>query len=74
MKFYLAVVKRSNAGSVYSVHIFVMYEGSDCHSNMALVLLKFYVAIERLQSEEFSLIGRKVKVFLGGVTIFSVTA
>ena len=65
MKFHFEVINCSNTGSVYNVHIFAMYEGSDSHSNMALVLPKFFEAIERLQSEEFSLIGHKVKVFLG---------
>ena len=65
MKFHFEVINCSNAGSVYDVYIFTMYEGSDSHRNMALVLQKFYEAIERLQSEEFSLIGHKVKVFLG---------
>ena len=64
MKFHFEVINCINAGSVYNVHIFAMYEGSDSHSNMALVLPKFFEAIERLQSEEFSLIGHKV--FLGG--------
>ena len=61
MKFHFEVINCSNAGSVYNVHIFAMYEGSDSHSNMALVLPKFFEAIERLQSEEFSLIGHKVR-------------
>ena len=52
--------------AVYNVHIFAMYEGSDSHGNMALVIPKLFEAIERLQSEEFSLIRHKVKVFLGG--------
>ena len=63
MKFHFEVINCSNAGSVYNVHIFAMYEGSDSHSNMALVLPKFFEAIERLQSEEFSLIGHKVRYF-----------
>ena len=66
MKFYFEVINCSNAASVYNVHIFNMHEGSDSHSNMALVLSKLYAAIERLQSEEFSLIRQKVKVFLRG--------
>ena len=28
-----------DVGSVYNVHIYAMYEGSDCHQNMTLVLL-----------------------------------
>ena len=63
MKFHFEVISCSNAGSVYNVHIFAKYEGSDSHSNMALVLPKFFEAIERLQSEEFSLIGHKVRYF-----------
>ena len=43
-----------------------MYEVSGSYSNMALALPKFYEVIERLQSEEFSLIGHEVKVFLRG--------
>ena len=66
MKFHFEVISCSNAGSVYNVHIFTLYKGSDSHGNMALVLPKCFEAIERLQSEEFSLIRRKVKVFLGG--------
>ena len=66
MKFHFEVINCSNAGSVYKVHIFTMYEGSDSHGNMALVLPKFYEAIERLQSEEFSHIGHKFKLYLGG--------
>ena len=66
MKFHFEVINCSNAGSVSNVHIFATYEGSDSHSNMASVLSKFYEAIERLRSEELSLIGHKVKVFLGG--------
>ena len=64
MKFHFEVINCSNAGSVYNVHIFAMYEDSDSHSNMALVLPKSFEAIERLQSE-FSLISHKVKVILG---------
>ena len=66
MKLHFELINCSNAGSVYDVHIFAMYEGSDSHSNMALFLPKFYEANERLESEEFSLFGHKVKVFLGG--------
>ena len=74
-KVHFEVINCSNAGSIYNVHIFAMYKGSDSHSKMALVLPKFFEAIERLQSEEFSLLGHKVKVFLGVVTtIFLMTA
>ena len=66
MKFHFEVINCSNARFVYNVHILALYKGSDSHSNMALVLPKFFEAIERLQSEEFSLIRHKVKVFLGG--------
>ena len=66
MKFHFEVINCRNAGSVYNVHIFAIYGGSDSHSNMALVLPKCFEAIERLQSEEFSFIGHKVKIFLGG--------
>ena len=65
MKLHFEVINCSNAGSIYNVHIFAMYQGSDSHSNMAFLLRKCFEAIERLQSEEFSLIGHKVKVFLG---------
>ena len=66
MKFHFEVINCSNTGSVYSVHIFATYEDSDSHLNMALVLPKFFEAIGRFQSDEFSLIRRKIKVFLGG--------
>ena len=54
MKFHFEVINCSNAGFVYNVHIFLMYQGSDSHSNMALVLPKCFEAIERLQSEGIS--------------------
>ena len=41
-KVHFEVINCSNAGSVYNVHIFAMYEGSDSHSNMVLVLPKFF--------------------------------
>ena len=60
VKFRFEVINCSNAGSVYNVHIFAMYKGSDSYSNLALVLPKIFEDIESLQSEEFSLIGHKV--------------
>ena len=60
MKFQFEVINCSNASSVYNVYVFAMYEGSDSHSNMDLVLPKFYEAIERLQIEEFSYIEHKI--------------
>ena len=54
MKFHFEVINCSNAGSVHNVHIFAMYQGSDSHSNMALVLPKCFEAIERLQTEGIS--------------------
>ena len=66
MKFHFEVINSKDGGSVYNVHIYAMYEGSDCRKNMTLVLLIFFAYIETLQSEEFLLCGYKVKVFLGG--------
>ena len=42
MKFHFEGINFTNAGSVYNVHIFSMYEGSDSHSNMALVPPKIF--------------------------------
>ena len=47
-----------------------MYEGSDCCQEMNLVLLKYFVDVERLQSDEFFLYGHKVKVFIEGDIMF----
>ena len=66
MKFHFEVINSSDAGSVFNVHIIAMYEGSDCYQNMAQVLLPFHEALVRLQSDEFSICGHKVKVFLRG--------
>ena len=66
MKFHFEVINSKDAGSVYNVHIYAMYKRSDCRQNMTLVLLKFFMDIERLQSEEFLLCGYNVQVFLGG--------
>ena len=52
INFHFNVINCSNAGTVYNTHIFAMYEGSNYHSNMALVLPKFYEAVDRLQKEE----------------------
>ena len=42
MKFHFEVINCSNAGSIYNVHIFAMYEVSDSHKNMVLVLPKLF--------------------------------
>ena len=47
MKFHFEVINCSNAHFAYNVHIFTVYEASDSQSNMALVLPKFYEAIEK---------------------------
>ena len=65
INFNFKVINCSSVGSLYSVHIFTMYEGLSSHSNMALILPKFYEAIEKLQSGEFSFHGHNIKVFLG---------
>ena len=38
MKFHFEVIICEGSGCVYNVHIFAMYEGSDCHQNMARLL------------------------------------
>ena len=52
--------------SVFDVHIFSMYEGSDCLNNMAKVLKEFAGDFEKMADESFRLRGRKIEFFLGG--------
>ena len=61
MKFHFEVINSKDAGSVYNVHIYAMYKRSDCRQNMTLVLLKFFVDIERLQS--FCCVGLTLRYF-----------
>ncbi|XP_065678572.1 uncharacterized protein LOC136093529 [Hydra vulgaris] len=66
MKFHFEVVNSKSSGSVYDVHLFCMYQGSDCRENIALVLGHYANDIKRIQSSDFKLKGKIVKLFLGG--------
>ncbi|XP_065684005.1 uncharacterized protein LOC124813660 [Hydra vulgaris] len=66
MKFHFEVVNSKSSGSVYDVHLFCMYQGSDCRENIALVLGHFANNIKRIQSSDFKLKGKIVRLFLGG--------
>ncbi|XP_065681211.1 uncharacterized protein LOC136094902 [Hydra vulgaris] len=66
MKFHFEVVNSKSSGSVYDVHLFCMYEGSDCRENIALVLGHYANDIKRIQSSDFKLKGKIVRLFLGG--------
>ena len=70
MKFHYKIIKCKDSGSVYNVHIFVMYEAADSCQNKAKVLQKYLRDIEEMQIERFSLRGHKVKIFLGGAYHF----
>ncbi|XP_065682911.1 uncharacterized protein LOC136095939 isoform X2 [Hydra vulgaris] len=66
MKFHFEVVNSKPSGSVYDVHLFCMYQGSDCRENIALVLGHYANDIKRIQSSDFKLKGKRVRLFLGG--------
>ncbi|XP_065678012.1 uncharacterized protein LOC136093059 [Hydra vulgaris] len=66
MKFHFEVVNSKSSGSVYDVHLFCMYQGSDCRENIALVLGHYANDIKRIQSSDFKLKGKIVRLFLGG--------
>ncbi|XP_057296535.1 uncharacterized protein LOC130625451 [Hydractinia symbiolongicarpus] len=66
MKFYFEFVNSVSSGSVYDVHMFCLYQASDCRQNMARVLRPFRDVIIEMQQSEFRMDRHKVKVFLGG--------
>ena len=64
MKFHFEIWHPSS--SVFDIHLFCMYEGSDCLENMTKVLGKFAGAFQAMADPGFKLRGRKVEFFLGG--------
>ena len=74
VKFHFELISCGNSGSVFDVHIFSMYEASDCAENMEKVLREYEGVIREMQREDFRIDGRKVKIFLGGICIFRMTA
>uniref|UniRef100_A0A7M5VGC9 Uncharacterized protein n=1 Tax=Clytia hemisphaerica TaxID=252671 RepID=A0A7M5VGC9_9CNID len=66
VKFYFEVICGQTKLSVYDVHVFSMYEGSDCYENLHTVFEPFQVEIRRIQEDDFRLDGHPVKVLLGG--------
>ena len=57
MKFHFEVVNSFRTGSVFNVHIFALYEASDCIENMAKVLLPYYRDIQKMRCENFRMCG-----------------
>ena len=66
VKFHFEIVNCGTSGSVFDVHIFSMYEASDCAENMEKVLREYWGPIRGMQGEDFKIDGRNVKIFLGG--------
>ena len=66
MKFHFEVIGTKSVVSVYDVHIFAMYKGSDSGENMEKVLAPFQECLKKIQADEFHLDGHCVKVFFGG--------
>ena len=64
MKFHFEICHPSS--SVFYIHLFCMYEGTDCLENMTKVLGKFVGAFQAIADPGFKLRGRKVEFFLGG--------
>ena len=46
--------------------MFSLYEGSDCSTNLYKVLQSYREAFRKLQSDQFLMCGRKVRIFLAG--------
>ena len=63
MKFHFEIA--NCGGSFFDVHMFSMYEGSDCVENMAKVLAPYHKVICDMQKQDLRINGHKVKVFLG---------
>ena len=66
MKFHVEIINSITSGSVDNVHLFCMFEAADTLENMWKVFGIFREQIVAIQKDDFSIDGRKVKIFLGG--------
>ena len=64
MKFHFQICHPET--SVFDVHIFCMYEGSDCPANMRRALNCFITDFTKMVEPDFRLDGHKVQFLLGG--------
>ena len=64
MKFHFQICHPET--SVFDVHIFCMYEGSDCPANMRRALNCFITDFTKMVEPDFRLGGHKVQFLLGG--------
>ena len=60
MKFHFEVIGNQSIVSVYDVHIFAMYKGSDCAENMEKVIASFQTVLREIQADGFRLDGHRV--------------
>ena len=64
MKFHFQICHLET--SVFDVHVFCMFEGSDSPENMSKVLEKYSSAFQCMADPNFRIQGHKVEFFLGG--------
>ena len=66
MKFHFEIINKVGTGSVYNVHMYAIYEGSDCAENLDAVLQPYRDDFIKIQNNSFELCGHKIKLFVGG--------
>ena len=64
--FLVEIVNSAIAGSVDNVHIYCMFEATDCIDNTWKLWLPFREEIKGMQKDGFQINGKEVKIFLGG--------
>ncbi len=66
MKFHVECINTTKVGSVDNVHIFCMFEAADTLENMWKVFHPYREQIAALQELGKSILGKELKIFLGG--------
>ena len=66
MKYVFSVVNDTKNGSVDNNHIFCLFQASDCLENMWKIFSPYISQLKKMQSPDFLMTGKKVRIFLGG--------
>ena len=66
MKFHLEVLNCTKVGSVDNVHTFCFYKGSDRDEDMLKMFNVYHKEFKAMNSKEFQVFGRNIRLFLGG--------
>ena len=71
MKFHFEKICNQSIVSVYDVHIFAIFKGSDCAENMGKVIAPFQTVLQEIQADGFCLV-IELRFFWGAIFVFRV--